>query len=157
MWPPQGSCIKASPLMQPVAASPKGDLNTGVLLYWVKNCKVNMMIVVCILNHVFLRCIMETSCSIYTPPDRDRVYMRYKVVNTSGSIMEQRTASKQVGNMPTALISCRIFIACTCEADFLPDAYFNYRNLLLAFMFEKYLLYLLLFGRSELEELKGKV
>ena len=30
-----GSCIKASPLtclMQPVAASPKGDLNTGVLL-----------------------------------------------------------------------------------------------------------------------------
>ena len=28
-----GSCIKASPLMQPVAASPKGDLNTGVLLY----------------------------------------------------------------------------------------------------------------------------
>ena len=33
MWPPPGSCIKASPLMQPVAASPKGDLNTGVLLY----------------------------------------------------------------------------------------------------------------------------
>ena len=28
-----GSCIKASPLMQAVAASPKGDLNTGVLLY----------------------------------------------------------------------------------------------------------------------------
>ena len=27
-----GSCIKASPLMQPVTASPKGDLNTGVLL-----------------------------------------------------------------------------------------------------------------------------
>ena len=57
----------------------------------------------------------------FTPPaDRDRVYMRYKVVNTSGSIMEQRTASKLVGNMPTALISCRIFIARTCEADFLP-------------------------------------
>ena len=33
MWPPPGSCIKASPLMQPVAATPKGDLNTGVLLY----------------------------------------------------------------------------------------------------------------------------
>ena len=33
MWPPPGSYIKASPLMQPVAASPKGDLNTGVLLY----------------------------------------------------------------------------------------------------------------------------
>ena len=33
MWPPPGSCIKASPPMQPVAASPKGDLNTGVLLY----------------------------------------------------------------------------------------------------------------------------
>ena len=33
MWPPPGSCIKVSPLMQPVAASPKGDLNTGVLLY----------------------------------------------------------------------------------------------------------------------------
>ena len=33
MWPPHGSCIKASPLMQPVAASLKGDLNTGVLLY----------------------------------------------------------------------------------------------------------------------------
>ena len=33
MWPHPGSCIKASPLMQPVAASPKGDLNTGVLLY----------------------------------------------------------------------------------------------------------------------------
>ena len=33
MWPPPGSCIKASPLMQPVAASPKSDLNTGVLLY----------------------------------------------------------------------------------------------------------------------------
>ena len=29
------------------------------------------------------------------------VYMRYKVVNTSGSIMEQRTAPKQVGNMPS--------------------------------------------------------
>ena len=32
MWPPPGSCIKASPLMQPVAASPKGDLNIVVLL-----------------------------------------------------------------------------------------------------------------------------
>ena len=32
-----GSCIKANPLMQPVAASPKGDLNTGVLLYYDKN------------------------------------------------------------------------------------------------------------------------
>ena len=29
----QLSYIKASPLMQPVTASPKGDLNTGVLLY----------------------------------------------------------------------------------------------------------------------------
>ena len=36
--------------------------------------------------------------------------MCHKVVNTSGSIMEQRTASKHGGNVPTALISCRIFI-----------------------------------------------
>ena len=36
--------------------------------------------------------------------------MCHKVVNTSGSIMEQRTASKHGGNVPTALISCQIFI-----------------------------------------------
>ena len=52
------------------------------------------------------------------PLDHDRVYKHYKVLNTCGSIMEQRTASKQVGNVLTALISCQIFI--TCEADFLP-------------------------------------
>ena len=70
--------------------------------------------------------------------------------------MEQRTASKQVGNMPTALISCRIFIA-SVRLISSRCLYFNYRNLLLAFIFEKYLFNLLLFGRSELEELKGKV
>ena len=77
--------------------------------------------------------------------------MRYKVVNSSGSIMEQRTASKQVGNMPTALISCRIFIARTCEADFLPMLILITEILLLAFMFEKYLLYLLLLAALNLK------
>ena len=62
--------------------------------------------------------------------------------------MEQRTASKQV---PTALISCQIFTGPTRLAE----AYFIYRNLLPSFIFEKYLLYLLLFGH-EREELKGK-
>ena len=68
------------------------------------------MIVVCILKHVYLLAIMKTSC-YFTPQlgwlvDHERVYMCHKVVNTSGSIMEQHTASKHGGNVPTALISC---------------------------------------------------
>ena len=72
------------------------------------------MIVVCILKHVYLLAIMKTSC-YFTPPldwlvDHERVCMYHKVVNPSGSIMEQRTASKHGGNVLTALISCQIFI-----------------------------------------------
>ena len=42
-------------------------------------------------------CIMKTSC-YFTPPlgwlvVHERVYMSYKVVNNSGSIMEQHTVS----------------------------------------------------------------
>ena len=72
------------------------------------------MVVVCIWKHVYLLGIVKTSC-YFTPPlgwlvDYERVYIWYKVVNTSGSIMEQRTASKHGGNVPNGLISCRIFI-----------------------------------------------
>ena len=55
---------------------------------------------------VFLPAISGISGVISSPG----VCMCHKVVNTSGSIMEQRTASKHGGNVPTALISCQIFI-----------------------------------------------
>ena len=75
----------------------------------------NFIVSLTILRPILYRLgIMKTSC-YFTPAlgwlvDHERVYMCYNVVNTSGSIMEQRTASKHVGNVPTALISCRIFI-----------------------------------------------
>ena len=93
--------------------------------------------------------------------------------------MEQRTASKQVGNVPTALISCRIFIgpmrliSSRCllylqefvtfflfqqvrrdSCRHLPSGTFSIAEIPFS-IFEKYLLYLLLFGCPEREELKG--
>ena len=70
--------------------------------------------------------------------------------------MEQRSASKHGGNVPNALISCQIY---SYEADFQPRRclFTGISYLLSSFIFEKYLLYLLLFGYPEREELKVRV
>ena len=90
----------------------QGSSNSAVL----RDAKLpNFIVSLTILRPILYRLsIMKTSC-YFTPAlgwlvDHEHVYMCYNVVNTSGSIMEQRTASKHVGNVPTALISCRIFI-----------------------------------------------
>ena len=69
MWPPPGSCIKASRLMQPVAASPKGDLNTGVLLYLYVN-RIKKL-------HLSEQCVVLNFCKI-TEPRKNQLKIEIK-------------------------------------------------------------------------------